>query len=103
MNVTSGATFEPTFDATTGLTGTLALGIYDSLSVAVSPLSTAGIIETDTGVYAAVRTAPDIAGTYTLVWSLDGSLTPGQTTSVDLVVSVTPTTLYITRDELKTA
>jgi len=109
VNVAPGATFEATLETgITGLVGTLELGIYEGdTDVATQALDSADINEIDaTGIYVATRTAPDDAGQYVLVWSLDGTLDAEQVVHDELVVTANapfePPTgdTYATVDEL---
>ena len=108
MNVAPAADYEAVLETgETGLTGTIALGLYDNQGATTEALSTAGIIETPTGsgVYAATRTAPVDGGQYTLVWSLDGTTSPDKVATDQLTVTSSapfepPTSTYGTVDEL---
>lgn len=108
MNVQPSASFTAQLDVgTTGLVGTIEVGIYQG-DTAVTALHTSAINEiSTTGVYIATLTAPATAGQYTIIWSLDGTLAADQVSADDLTVTATagaaPATsaLYITRDELK--
>lgn len=77
ITVIPGATFEATLDGATDLAGPLTVGIYDSpdeLTAFYGPSST-GVVENpaDSGLYAVELTAPEDAGSYSIVWS-DGVL-----------------------------
>ncbi len=112
MNVAPGAAYEAVFEAgVSGLVGTVALALLDNAGATTEAFSTAGIIELEvaaepTGVYAATRTAPETAGQYTLLWSLDGTAAPAQVSTEELVVTSSapgePPTgdTYATVDEL---
>lgn len=108
MNVQPSASFTDELrTGTTGLVGTISVGIYQGDTV-ITALHTTSINEIGTtGVYVATLTAPSTAGQYTIIWSLDGSLDPAQLLIDDLTVTATvgaaPATsaLYITRAELK--
>ncbi len=111
MNVAPGAVYEAVFEAgVSGLVGTVALALLDNAGATTEAFSTAGIIELEvaaepTGVYAATRTAPETAGQYTLLWSLDGTAAPAQVSTEELVVTASapgdPPTgdTYVTVDE----
>jgi hypothetical protein len=100
-------TWTPIETGETGLVGTLAVGIYDG-DTAIIALTTSGVNEIgSTGVYEAdMALAPDDAGAYVLIASLDGSLDPDQVlTEVLLITSSAPFdtpsgNTYATRDEL---
>jgi hypothetical protein len=100
-------TWTPIETGETGLVGTLAVGIYDG-DTAIVALTTSGVNEIgSTGVYEAdMALAPDDAGAYVLIASLDGSLDPDQVlTEVLLITSSAPFdtpsgNTYATRDEL---
>lgn len=93
---------------TTGLVGTIQLGLLDNQGAYAEALTIDDIIETPagSGVYAATRIAPSVAGQYTLIWSLDGTTDPGQVEVEELVVNfsaVVPETTgptYATVEEL---
>lgn len=88
MNVSPGADYTAVFQAPTGLAGTLALGLLDADGVFVEELSDDDVLEVAaTGIYIAARVAPLIAGRYSLVWSLDGTETPGQLQVDELLVT----------------
>ncbi len=93
MNVAPGAAYEAVFEAgVSGLVGTVALALLDNAGATTEAFSTAGIIELEvaaeaSGIYVAARTAPALAGQYTLLWSLDGSAAPSQVTAEELVVT----------------
>lgn len=111
ITIAPSTSYEATLESgTTGLVGTLKLGVYDGQGGVTSALATTGIIETPagSGVYVATRTAPGTAGQYVLVWSLDGTTDPDQVITEDLVVTgealVTiggTSSVYITRAQLK--
>lgn len=114
LTVAPSTSFECSLDVgTTGLVGTIAVGIYEgSTDTATQALATTTINEIGTtGVYVATRTSPAAAGQYLIVWSLDGTLTPAQLATEDLVVTGTVasalgatagdyTTLAIVKDAL---
>lgn len=94
MNVAPGNTYEAVLESgVTGLAGTLKLGLIDNAGAWTSVLSAADIIETPagSGIYAASRVAPAVAGQYTLVWSLDGTTDPDQVATEDLLVTSSTT------------
>lgn len=71
-----GTTFEATSsNVTTGLTGTLGVRIMDGQGNTTTARTTDDIIETPagSGIYTATLTAPETAGTYTVVWDTGGS------------------------------
>lgn len=77
ITATAGAEFEATLDGALSLAGPLTVAIYDSPDelVAFYGPSSTGIVENPpgSGLYAVTLTAPDDAGTYSVVWS-DGVL-----------------------------
>lgn len=75
MTKGAGQAFEAVYDAgETGLAGTVAVRIDDNEGNTVVPATTAGIIELGTsGVYSVELTAPNTLGTYTILWSSDGT------------------------------
>lgn len=90
ITVAPSTSFEASIDVgTTGLVGTIAIGIYEgSTDVAHTALATTTINEIGTtGLYVATRTSPAVAGQYLIVWSLDGSLTPAQLATEDLLIT----------------
>lgn len=90
MNVAPGATYEAVLEAgITGLVGTIKLGLYDNQGTATDALTTTGIAErpTGSGIYVATRTATTTGGAYTLVWSLDGTLSPEQVATEELIIT----------------
>lgn len=90
MQVAPGATYEAVLEAgVTGLVGTIKLGLIDNQGATTQALASTAIIETPagSGIYAATRTAPTVAGQYTLVWSLDGSTSPAEVSTDDLLVT----------------
>lgn len=102
-----------TFEATasgfaTGLTGTIGVRILDNAGATTTARVTAGIAEypASSGVYYVSLTAPSTAGQYTLLWD-NGSTTPGNIATEDLVVTYTITSAtaaaneYVTVSELK--
>lgn len=107
MNVRPSTSFTSDFEAAvTGLVGTIKVGIYQG-DTAETALTTVGINEIGTtGVYVATLTSPDDAGQYTIIWSLDGTLSPDQLSIDDLTVTFSapgdaPTgDTYATADEL---
>lgn len=90
MNVAPSTTYEAVLQTgTTGLVGTIKLGLLDNQGAFTASLSSTGIIETPagSGIYAATRTSPSVAGQYTLIWSLDGTTDPDQVSIEELVVT----------------
>lgn len=107
--VAPSTSFEATLElGTSGLVGTLELGIYDG-DTATQALSTANINEiSSSGVYVATRTSPGTAGQYVLIWSQDGTLDPDQVITEDLTVTTDApaavggtSNLYVSAAELK--
>jgi hypothetical protein len=95
MNIGPGETFEAVIETgTTGLVGTLELGILDNQGAFTAALDSDDIIETPagSGVYAATRTAPTVKGQYTILWSLDGTTDPDQVQIEPLNVTFTALT-----------
>lgn len=86
-----GQTFETTFAAReTGLVGTVAYRIDDNEGNTVVAATTAGVTELGTtGIYAASPTAPAAPGTYSIIWSKDGSFDP-TTVAADVLVTYDP-------------
>lgn len=109
MNATPSSTFEATATGfATGLTGTIGVRILDNAGATTTARVTAGIAEypASSGVYYVSLTAPSTAGQYTLLWD-NGSTTPGNIATEDLVVTYTITSAtaaaneYVTVSELK--
>lgn len=109
MNVAPSSTFEATASGfATGLTGTIGVRILDNAGATTTARVTAGIAEypASSGVYYVSLTAPSTAGQYTLLWD-NGSTTPGNIATEDLVVTYTITSAtaaaneYVTVSELK--
>jgi hypothetical protein len=61
-------------DAPSGLVGTLTIRVKRSDGTTAIAATTSGIIENEPGIYTAVGTAPDVAGTYLVIWDDDGTL-----------------------------
>lgn len=81
--------FESCFESgITGLVGTVSWQLIDNLGAIVYAPSTADIIETpaDSGIYCTVKVAPPVIGTYSILWSEDGSFDEDRSTIDDLVV-----------------
>lgn len=72
-------------NAPTGLVGTLTAGIENTDGTTEVAQSTAGIVEVESGVYTALRTAPADEGEYVLVWK-----NVGTNAAEELVVTPTP-------------
>jgi hypothetical protein len=88
ITATPGATFEATVNnAATGLVGTITVRIEDGQNNIVTAATTAGIVETATGVYTATLAAPVPVGQYVVVWSRGSGAEVGE----DLTVSTTGT------------
>lgn len=109
MNVAPAATFEATCEGfASGLTGTIGVRILDNAGATTTARVTAGIAEypASSGVYYVSLTAPSTAGQYTILWD-NGSTTPGNIATEDLVVTYTITSAtaaaneYVTVSELK--
>lgn len=76
ITATAGATFDAELDGATNLAGPLTVAIYDTPeTTALYGPSSTGITETppSSGLWAVTLTAPDTAGTYSIVWT-DGVL-----------------------------
>lgn len=88
-----GATFYSILDNTpTGLVGTLGVRIIrNSDDVEVSARTTAGITESPAGSgrYKAALQAPEVKGTYTVLWDT-GTVSPSTTATDDLTVTSAP-------------
>lgn len=86
-----GQSFETTFAAReTGLVGTVAYRIDDNEGSTIVGPTTAGITELGTtGIYAASPTAPGTEGTWTIIWTKDGTFDP-TTLGVDTLVTYDP-------------
>ncbi len=111
MSITTapGASFEAVAEFATGLTGTIGVRIVDNAGATTVARATAGIHEypAASGVYYVSLTAPSTAGQYSVLWD-NGATTPGNVATEDLIVTYTPLvaptgSLYITRDEMRTA
>lgn len=78
MTKAAGQAFEAVYNSgTTGLVGTVAVRIDDNQGNIVLPPQTTDIIELGpSGVYSADLTAPLTPGTYTILWSDDGTFAP---------------------------
>jgi hypothetical protein len=73
-----GESFTAVLDAegTTGLVGSITVQIENVDGTTHTAASTTGIVEVEQGIYSAVRTAPDTAATYIVVWNDAGSRAP---------------------------
>jgi hypothetical protein len=81
-----GASFTAILEAgATGLAGTLTAQIENADGTSHTAASSAGIVEIESTIYAATRTAPDEAGTYVVIW-VNGS----DRAAEELVISYTP-------------
>jgi hypothetical protein len=108
MYVNPGTSYEAVLnDGVTGLVGDLELATLDNVGGTTQAYDTAAIEEIAHGVYSAIRTAPAVAGQYSLVWKLSST---GDIRGVDdltVTTDVVPGVilgsgdLYITRDQLK--
>lgn len=90
MNQPPDTSYEVVLQAgTTGLVGTIQLGLLDNAGAFAEALTADDIIETPagSGIYAATRTSPSVGGQYTLIWSLDGTTDPDQVEIEELVVT----------------
>lgn len=103
-----GEPFSSVVSSATGLTGTIGVTVIAD-GATVTPRTTSGIVEypAGSGIYQLTGTAPDDAGTYTIVWD-DGAVTPGRLSVQELIVTTaarvtTPRTggAYATLTELK--
>lgn len=89
MHAEASAPFEATLDSgLTGLVGTLSVKIVDNDGATVVGPTTANITEDGTsGVYAWNATAaPDAAGQYQIIWSIDGTYAADTVATEDLVI-----------------
>jgi hypothetical protein len=87
--VVRGEPYEACFDSgETGAVGTVSLMVIDNDGAVFFSATTTDIVESPagSGVYCANRTAPDILGHYSLVWSLDGTYDPASIGIEDLFV-----------------
>lgn len=104
---TPGATFTVRFDGfPTGLAGVFGAQILDADDAVVTARATTGIVESPagSGSYLVTRTAPAVAGDYT-VFADSGAITPGTTAGEQLQVTYTPlspapTDAFATADDL---
>lgn len=88
MNIAPGAQYETTIETgVSGLTGQIEMMVQDNVGGTSTPSSPAGISErpAGSGVYVAVRIAPQTAGQYTIVWSTNGTYAP-ETVSTDEIL-----------------
>jgi hypothetical protein len=69
---------------TTGLVGTLTVQLENPDGTTETAATTSGIVEVETGIYAATMTAPDDRGTYIVIWKSGAT-----TASEELVVTYT--------------
>lgn len=98
MNVSPSSTFEAVASGfASGLTGTIGVRILDNAGATTTARVTAGIAEypASSGVYYVTLTAPSTAGQYTILWD-NGTATPGNIATEDLVVAETVTVQYAT-------
>lgn len=91
----------------TGLTGTIGVQVIDNAGATSIARATAGITEypAGSGIYQATLTSPAAAGQYTIVWD-NGSVTPGNVATEDLVVGASSValvggTVYVSATTLK--
>lgn len=70
-----GTSFTAVLDANgdTGLVGTVTIQIENVDGTTHTAATTTGIVEVEDGIYSAVRTAPDTAATYIVVWNNAGT------------------------------
>lgn len=94
MRIAPGGSYEAVLESgISGLVGTVAIGLLDPDGDLIDSLLTTGITErpAGSGIYFAARTAPVIAGVYTILWSLDGTTDPDQVSTDTLTVTSSST------------
>ncbi len=89
----------------TGLTGTIGVRVTDGQGATTTPRVTTGIAEypAGSGIYTKTLTAPATAGQYTIVWDDTTDFATEDLLVTATALAATTGTLYVTRDELKTA
>jgi hypothetical protein len=106
MNVAPGASFEAVADGfATGLTGTIGVRVTDNQGATTIARVTAGVAEypAGSGIYAKTLTAPSTAGQYSIVWDDTSSYATDELVVTSSAALSVTGSLYVTRDEVKTA
>jgi len=96
LEVVRSEPYEACFDSgIAGLVGTVSLMVIDNDGAIFFSATTTDIVESPpgSGVYCANRTAPDILGHYTLVWSFDGTYDPSSVGIEDLFIVASTVTV----------
>lgn len=89
INAVRNENFESCFESgVTGLVGTVSWQLVDNTGAITYSPSTADIIETpaSSGIYCTTKVAPLVIGTYSIIWSIDGTFDASSTSIDDLVV-----------------